>query len=84
MTVRRNRSAEKRVRQSEKRRLRNRALKTRIKNTIKKLMAAESREEKEKLLQEAYSLIDKAVKKHVLHKNTAARKKSRLAKLLAA
>ncbi len=84
MTVRRNRSAEKRVRQSEKRRLRNRALKTRIKNTIKKLMAAESREEKEELLREAYSLIDKAVKKHIFHRNTAARKKSRLAKLLAA
>jgi small subunit ribosomal protein S20 len=38
--------------------------------------------ESENLVKNIYSIIDKAAKKGVLHKNTAARKKSRIAKLL--
>jgi len=79
---RRNLSAMKRVRQAEKRRLRNRALKTRIKTYTKKLLAAQSSEERQELLNLLYSLLDKAARKRVLHPNTAARRKSRLARLV--
>lgn len=79
---RRNLSALKRVRQSEKRRLRNRAVRSRIKTMIKKFVAAESREEKETLLREIYSLLDKAARKRMIHPNTAARRKAKLARLL--
>ncbi|MCF6191553.1 MAG: 30S ribosomal protein S20 [Candidatus Hydrothermae bacterium] len=79
---RRNLSAMKRVRQAEKRRLRNRALKTRIKTYTKKLLAAQSPEERQELLNLLYSLLDKAARKRVLHPNTAARRKSRLARLV--
>ncbi|KAF2956798.1 30S ribosomal protein S20 [Marinitoga sp. 38H-ov] len=77
-------SAKKRVRQTAKRRLRNKSYKTRVKNSIKKvLVAIESKEEKEtinELLRNAFSVIDKAAKKGVIHKNNADRKKSRLTK----
>lgn len=77
------RSAAKRVRQSEKRRLRNKARKTMFKNAVKKVMKAmeenKSKEEVMELYRKAQILIDKAEQKGVLHRNTAARKKSRLA-----
>ncbi len=77
------RSAAKRVRQSEKRRLRNKARKTMFKNAVKKVMKAmeenKSKEEVLELYRKAQILIDKAEQKGVLHRNTAARKKSRLA-----
>jgi small subunit ribosomal protein S20 len=79
---RRNLSAMKRVRQAEKRRLRNRALKSKIKTYTKKLLAAETPEERRELLNLLYSLLDKAARKRVLHPNTAARRKSRLARLV--
>ncbi|WGS65943.1 30S ribosomal protein S20 [Marinitoga aeolica] len=75
-------SAKKRVRQTAKRRLRNKAYKTRVKNSIKKVLAAiEAKKEKEEvmgLLNSAFSVIDKAAKKGVIHRNNASRKKSRL------
>ena len=80
---RKNLSALKRVRQSEKRRLRNRAVRSRIKTMIKKFHAAGTREEKEALLREIYSLLDKAARKRIIHPNTAARRKAKLARLLA-
>lgn len=72
-------SAAKRVRQNEKKRLRNKAVKSHVRTMIKKVMESENKEE---ALKKAYSALDKAVKKGVIHKNAAARKKSRLAKLL--
>jgi len=73
-------SAKKRLRQNEKRRLRNKILKSRLKTVSKKVISAPSKEEGEKGLKEAYKLYDKASSKNVLHKNTAARKKAKLAK----
>ncbi|PHT43822.1 30S ribosomal protein S20, chloroplastic [Capsicum baccatum] len=85
-------SAAKRARQAEKRRLYNKAkkseVKTRIKtvlealDTLKKKTDAQSEEvlSVEKLIAEAYSAIDKAVKSGTLHRNTGARRKSRLAR----
>lgn len=75
----RNLSAEKRVRQSAKRRLAHRAIKTYIKNRIKEFRAEKDEEKKQELLRKIYSALDRAVKRGVYHRNTAARKKSRLA-----
>ena len=73
-------SAEKRMRQSEGRRAINRSNRTRVRTQIKKLhtaLAAGNKSASE-LLPATISAIDKAVQKGVLHKNAAARHKSRL------
>lgn len=74
-------SAEKRVRQNEKRREVNRNNISRLRTQIKKLRAALAsgdQQQSKELLQPTISLIDKSVNKGVIHKNTAARYKSRL------
>ena len=76
-------SALKKMRQNEVRRLRNKAYKTRVKNVVKAVEAAineHNKEAAEKALYNAISVIDRVASKGVIHKNTAARKKSRLAK----
>jgi small subunit ribosomal protein S20 len=76
-------SAIKRVRQSEDRRVRNRAVKTRLKNVVKiaRQTAAGGGAEPSEIFKEAQSAIDKAAKKGVIHKRTASRKIARLQKL---
>jgi len=77
-------SAIKRARQNEMRRMRGRTVKTRCKSLVKDVRQAVEKAEGEKLpevLQAAQSAIDKAAKRGVLHRRTAARKISRLAKL---
>lgn len=78
-------SAKKALRQSKKRRARNiqrkKAFKDIIKN-IRKLALENKKKEAEELLPKAYKAIDKAAKTGVIKKNTAARKKSRLTKLI--
>ena len=79
------RSAEKRARQNEKRRLRNKAVKTRVKHVTKNVRSTSGEGSKEAAsakLNTAQSTIDKAAKKGVVHKKTAARKISRLSKLV--
>ena len=72
-------SAEKRVRQNEKRRVINRGNRTKVRTYIKKLRTAlDSKQNVEQVLPETISVIDKAVQKGVLHANAAARYKSRL------
>ncbi len=76
-------SAEKKLRISERNRLYNRFWKTRVKTEIKKVLAAieaKNLELAQKLFVQATSIIDKAVGKGVLHRNNGARKKSRLAR----
>lgn len=73
-------SAAKRLRISKKQRARNRAERSRIKTTIKKLRAATDIESAKELLSEVTSLLDKAVRKRIIHMNEAARRKSRLTK----
>jgi len=85
-------SAEKRIEINERNRLQNRFYKSSIRTSIKVFFqnldnykVSQSPEDKEKLqkaLNLIYSLIDKGTKKNVLHKNTAARKKSQLAAYL--
>ncbi len=79
------RSALKRIRQSEVRRQRNKQVKSKIKNTVRNFMNSLGEEDKETARQNLISVgrvIDKAASKGVIHKKTAARKKSRLAKKL--
>lgn len=76
-------SAEKRVRQSEKRRDINKGHRTRLRTSLKKLRSALSGGETGQIntvLPGTISTIDKAVQKGVLHRNAAARHKSRLTK----
>ncbi|HYU33971.1 MAG TPA: 30S ribosomal protein S20 [Thermoanaerobaculia bacterium] len=75
-------SAEKRNRQSEERRVRNRADRSRLRTAIKKLRSAvESGDASlaQELLPGTLSIIDKTAQKGVIHDNAAARYKSRLA-----
>jgi small subunit ribosomal protein S20 len=79
------RGAKKRLRQNEKRRLKNRATKSAIKTQIKKVMAAAKGAEVDQLRQEfnlAAKKLDKAAAKRIIHPNLAARKKSQLARLV--
>ncbi len=79
-----NLSAIKKARQSEKHRLQNKTVKTAIKTVAKKVETAVSEKKKEetrKALLEAAEVISKAASKGVIHKNTASRKISRLSKL---
>lgn len=80
----RHKSAQKRHRQSLKRRLRNRSKKSTIKTYTKKALDAvkSNAEEATSLQQQTESLIDKAAKGSTLHKKAAARKKSRLARAM--
>lgn len=74
-------SSEKRVRQNEKRRVINRNNKGRLRTSIRKLRAALTEADAsavQELLPVTISTIDKAVQKGVLHRNAAARYKSRL------
>ena len=74
-------SAEKRVRQSEKRRDINRGHRTKVRTYIKKLRSALDAGDKQQIdqiLPETISVIDKSIQKGVMHANAAARYKSRL------
>ncbi len=75
-------SALKRLRQQEKRRLINKSNKSRMKTEMKKVLAAEKKEDALKQMQVAFSTIDKLAKKGIIHKNNADRKKSRLARFV--
>ena len=74
-------SAKKRILVSEKRAAKNKAVRSKVKTTIKKVEAAIAANDKaaaEAALKVAISELDKATKKGVYHKNTCARKVSRL------
>ncbi len=77
-------SAKKRIKSSATKRVfnlrRTRVMKDKVKDFLKNVVADKS--EAEKSLPELYKAIDKAAKRGVIKKNTAARKKSRLAKKL--
>lgn len=74
-------SAIKRAKQSELRRVRNRSRRTRMKHVIKSLeeaLASQNPEVATSRLRDAISIIDRTASKGVIHKNHAARKISRL------
>ena len=73
-------SAVKRARQNETRRVRNKAIKSKVTTLVNKVLDSEEKEQGEVILRKAVSEIDRATSKGKLHKNTAARKKARLTK----
>lgn len=76
-------SALKRAKQNTIKQIRNRSYKTRLRNMVKKVnqaVEAQSADEAKAVLVETQSIIDKCASKGVIHKNTASRKISRLAK----
>ena len=87
-----NKSAKKRIQVAERNRLVNKSYKSTVKTLTKKTLAncekykQEPNSENKNLVQlsvnQAFSLIDKAVKKNILHKNNGANKKSRINKLV--
>jgi len=78
-------SQKKRVKTNEKSRLINSAKKSQLRTQMKKVFTAVETQNKEEALasyNEANSLLDKLVAKHIYHKNYAARQKSRLIKAI--
>ena len=75
-------SAIKRMRQNERRRLRNRAVRSKVRSAIKIARSGEA--DSRASIADAIRILDKAVSKGVVHRNTAARKKSSLARRLTA
>ena len=78
-------SAKKKARQALVHQERNKSTRTMVKTYIKKILelSKSNNEEAKKLLPKAYRILDMACKKHLLHRNNASRKKSRLARLVA-
>ncbi|KAA3621595.1 MAG: 30S ribosomal protein S20 [Flavobacterium sp.] len=76
-------SALKRIRNSETKRLRNRYQHKTTRNAMKKLKELTKKKEAEKMLPEVVSMIDKLAKKNIIHDNKAANLKSQLTKHVA-
>ncbi len=80
-------SAKKRIKQNVVRRERNKSTRSKAKTYMKKVLVAVKEGKKDEAVKElakAYSMIDTATKKKILHPNTAGRKKSLLARAIAA
>ena len=77
-------SALKRIRNSETKRLRNRYQHKTTRNAMKKLKETTNKKEAEKLFPEVVSMLDKLAKRNIIHANKAANLKSQLAKHVAA
>ncbi len=73
-------SAEKRVRQAEKRKLHNKYYAKTMRNAVKKLRQTTDKQEAEKKLPEVAAMVDKLAKMNVIHKNKASNLKSKLTK----
>ena len=81
-------SARKRIETNERNRVTNRYYKTSVRTLTKMFLSSleiyktdkttENKEKAQKILNSIYSLIDKGTKRNVFHKNTAARRKSKL------
>ena len=72
-------SAKKRLRQSAQRREHNKAVRTRLRTAIKKVRSARVAAEATERFREAAKLLDRAADRGLIHRNLAARSKSRLA-----
>ena len=73
-------SAIKRIRSTEKRRLRNKYYHKSTRTAIKKLRGMEDKKEAESFLPKVGAMVDKMVKRNIFHKNKAANLKSKLTK----
>lgn len=77
-------SAKKRALIAAKRTVRNKMVKSSLRTAIRKYREAVGTDNAQALLNQAFAALDRAATKGVIHKNTAARKKARLARKLAA
>ena len=75
-------SAEKRIRANEAKRVRNRYQAKTTRTVIKKLKTTSAKSEAETLLKEVSSMIDKLAKKNIIHWKKAANQKSKLTKFV--
>ena len=75
-------SAIKRIRQSEKRRLFNKYFHKTARNAVRKLKALTSKKEAAELFPKVVAMLDKLSKRNIIHKNKASNLKSKLAKYL--
>lgn len=75
-------SAKKRVAQSRKANERNKHYNTKMRTLVKNVLKASDAAKVEKMLPETFSAIDTALKKNLLHKNNAARQKSKVTRAL--
>ena len=75
-------SAIKRIRQTEKRRLHNRYYAKTARNAVRKLRATKDKTEAAALYPKVSSILDKLAKKNIIHKNKAGNLKSKLAKMI--
>jgi len=75
-------SAIKRIRQTEKKRLHNRYYAKTARNAVRKLRATKEKEEAVVLFPKVSSMLDKLAKKNIIHKNKAGNLKSKLAKMI--
>jgi small subunit ribosomal protein S20 len=73
-------SAEKRIRANEKKRVRNRYQHKTTRTQVKKLLATTKKDEAQALLKEVTAMIDKLAKKNIIHWKKAANQKSKLSK----
>ena len=82
MSKKKSLSVKKRERQNKKRRLHNLKYKKWIKSLMKKIKKSVDIKEKKELLNRLYEALDKAAKRNIIHKNKAARLKSKYARLV--
>jgi small subunit ribosomal protein S20 len=75
-------SALKRIRANEAKRLRNKYQAKTTRTFIKRLKNTEDKTEAQELLNQVTSMLDRLAKKNVIHKNNAANKKSKLTKIV--
>jgi len=75
-------SAIKRIRQTEKRRLHNRYYAKTARNAVRKLRATKDKTEAVTLYPKVSAMLDKLAKKNIIHKNKAGNLKSKLAKMI--
>lgn len=75
-------SAIKRIRSNERKRLRNRYQAKTARTYIRKLRETKDKTEAQSLLKLVHSMIDKLVRKNIIHRNNGAHKKSKLAKFV--
>lgn len=73
-------SAKKRMQLSREANVRNRARRSRLRTAIKRVRSATDPDEATELLQQAYTLLDRAARRNLMHDNKAARIKGQLAR----
>ena len=80
------RTATRALRKSKRKEQRNKVIRARIKDVVKlskKAQAGKEKIDEKEFVQKAYKIVDKAAKRNIIHKNKAARLKSRILKRLA-